>query len=74
MDRLPERAADRTQADWLRGHGIEELVEEGRSIWRERASIGDLAAVRARSRVTEAEALLDPTGLGGFRVLEWDGT
>ena len=28
---------------------------------------------RARSRVTEAEALLDPAGLGAFRVLEWDG-
>ena len=29
--------------------------------------------MRARSRVTEAEALLDPAGLGAFRVLEWDG-
>jgi hypothetical protein len=27
--------------------------------------------VRARSRITEAEALLDPAGLGAFRVLEW---
>jgi hypothetical protein len=24
-----------------------------------------------RSRVAEAEALLDPAGLGGFTVLEW---
>ena len=48
-------------------------MEEGRAIWRERAAIGDLEAVRARSRVTEAEALLDPAGLGAFRVLEWDG-
>jgi hypothetical protein len=24
-----------------------------------------------RSRVREAEALLDPVGLGGFSVLEW---
>ena len=24
-----------------------------------------------RSRVREAEALLDPAGLGGFTVLEW---
>ena len=62
---------DLSQADWLRRHGIEELVEEGRRIWDERAAIGDLAAVRARSRVSEAEALLDPKGLGGFRVLEW---
>ncbi len=63
--------SDRSQADWLRAHGIEELVEEGRRTWLERAAIGDLAAVRARSRVTEAEALLDPAGLGAFRVLEW---
>ena len=33
--------------------------------------VGDLAALRPRSRVGEAEALTDPTGLGAFRVLEW---
>jgi SAM-dependent MidA family methyltransferase len=64
--------SDRSQADWLRAHGIEELVEEGRRIWSERAHLGDLQAVRARSRITEAEALLDPAGLGAFRVLEWE--
>jgi SAM-dependent MidA family methyltransferase len=63
--------ADSTQADWLRAHGIDALVAEGRRIWEERAHIGDLAAVRARSRVTEAAALTDPSGLGAFRVLEW---
>jgi SAM-dependent MidA family methyltransferase len=60
-----------SQADWLRTHGIDELVDEGRRVWRERAHVGDLAALRMRSRVTEAEALLDPSGLGAFRVLEW---
>ncbi|MGQ0434290.1 MAG: SAM-dependent methyltransferase [Microthrixaceae bacterium] len=60
-----------SQADWLRLHGLEELVAEGRRIWTERAATGDLAAVRARSRIGEAEALTDPAGLGGFRVLEW---
>jgi SAM-dependent MidA family methyltransferase len=64
-------ASDRTQAEWLGHHGIDVLVEEGRQLWRERAGVGDLAAVRARSRVGEAEALLDPAGLGAFRVLEW---
>lgn len=63
--------ADRSQADWLRAHGLDELVAEGRRIWQARAATGDLAAVRARSRVGEAEALTDPSGLGGFRVLEW---
>lgn len=62
------------QADWLRSHGIDDLVAEGRRIWTERAHLGDLAAVAARSRVTEADALLDPAGLGGFQVLEWDGS
>ena len=33
--------------------------------------IGDLAALRARSRVGEAEALTDPAGLGAFGVFEW---
>lgn len=63
--------SNRSQADWLRAHGIDELVEDGRRIWSERAVIGDLEAVRARSRITEADALLDESGLGAFRVLEW---
>jgi SAM-dependent MidA family methyltransferase len=62
---------DRAQAQFLRAHRIDDLVEEGRRTWTERAAIGDLDALRARSRVTEAEALTDPTGLGAFRVLEW---
>ena len=59
------------QAEWLRAHGIDDLVTEGRRVWQERAGIGDLAAVKARSRINEAEALLDEDGLGAFRVLEW---
>ena len=47
-------------ADWL---GLKRMP----------ATIGDLAAVRARSRLTEADALLDPAGLGAYRVLEWTG-
>ena len=60
-----------TQAEFLRRHGIDELVEEGRRHWAERAAIGDLEAMKARSRVREAEALLDPAGMGAFCVLEW---
>ena len=63
--------AVRSQAEFLTEHGIDELVDEGRQVWRERAHLGDLEAIRARSRVREAEALVDPSGLGGFRVLEW---
>ena len=61
----------RTQAEFLESHGIGALVEEGRRTWHERAHLGDLAAVRARSRIGEGEALLDPRGLGAFEVLEW---
>jgi SAM-dependent MidA family methyltransferase len=71
LARVAPPAADRSQADFLRAQGIEELVEEGRRTWNERAAVGDLAALKARSRVVEAEALLDPGGLGAFRVLEW---
>lgn len=60
-----------TQAEFLRSHGIEELVEEGRRTWTERAHLGDLTALRARSRIREAEALLEPDGLGAFLVSEW---
>ena len=74
LDQLAQvRAPDRveSQASFLRSHGLDHLVDEGRRIWSERAHIGDLAAVRARSRVGEAEALTDPGGLGGFTVVQW---
>ena len=66
----PPRSAT-AQADWLRAHGIMERVETARTTWHERAHIGDLEALFARSAVTESEALLDPSGLGGFTVIEW---
>lgn len=72
LARVRPPTAARTQAAFLVDHGIEELVAEGRRTWAERAHLGDLAAVRARSRIREADALCDPTGLGAFRVLEWN--
>ncbi len=65
------RADVHTQAEFLRTHGIDELVAEGQAAWAERAGIGDLDALRARSRTSEAEALLDPVGMGDFNVLVW---
>ena len=59
------------QATFLRSLAIEELVAEGRALWHERAAVGDLAALEARSRVHEAEALCDPAGLGAFSVMTW---
>lgn len=71
VDQLPPGAVAETQARFLRRYGIDDLVDAGRRLWEERAHLGDLEAIRARSRVTEAKALLDPTGLGDFTVLEW---
>jgi len=59
------------QAAFLRRYGIDHLVEEGRRIWQDRAGVGDLAALRARSRISEAEALLDLDGMGSFQVAMW---
>lgn len=69
-DQLRPRSIE-TQAAWLRRHGMDELVSAGRRTWHQRAAIGDLTALKARSRVTEADALTDPAGLGGFLVLTW---
>lgn len=71
LARLAPVGSEETQADWLRRWGIDVLVEEGRRTWSERAGVADLAAIRARSRVVEAEALCDPAGLGAHRVVEW---
>jgi SAM-dependent MidA family methyltransferase len=72
VDQLPPPTSDTSQRDWLVRHGIDLLVEEGREMWAARASVGDLAALKARSRVSEADALTDARGLGAFRVLEWE--
>ena len=71
VDQLPPPDAVRSQAQWLQLHGIGDLVEAGKQYWAEHAARPDLAAMRMRSRVSEAEALLDPDGLGAFSVLEW---
>jgi SAM-dependent MidA family methyltransferase len=63
--------SDVAQADWLRAHGLDDLVVDARAAWTAAAAAPDLAALKARSRVSEAAALSDPSGLGAFRVLEW---
>ncbi|WP_040495664.1 SAM-dependent methyltransferase [Ilumatobacter nonamiensis] len=71
FDQLPEADALRTQAQFLQLHGITDRVEEGRRHWEQHAARPDLEAMRMRSRISEAEALLDPDGLGGFLVAEY---
>ena len=64
---LPVRTSQR---DWLVRHGIDDLRQRAAEQWHAQA-VADLTALRARSRVNEADALCDPNGLGGFMVLEW---
>ena len=73
LDQLPEPDSLRTQAQWLHLHGIDELVAEGRAHWEAHASAPDVTALRMRSRISEAEALMDTSGLGSFMVAEWRG-
>lgn len=63
----------RTQTAFLAAHGIGDLVAEGKRVWSERAHVGDLDALRMRSRLREGDALTDPDGLGGFTAAEWVG-
>jgi len=60
-----------TQRQVLERLGIDQLVDEGRKIWTEKASAPDVAALRGRSRIGEAESLLESGGLGDFLFLEW---
>ena len=71
VDQLPAPASVTRQTDWLRRWEIDELVDDGKRIWRQRAGAPDVAALLMRSRVGEAEALLDTAGLGAFLVVEW---
>lgn len=71
FDQLPPPDRLETQAAFLRRYGIDELVAEGKAYWRRHAAAPDLEAMRMRSRVSEAEALLDPSGLGGWLVAVW---
>jgi SAM-dependent MidA family methyltransferase len=71
LARVRAANADRSQAEFLGAHGIDSLLDEARAAWQARAHIGDLEALRHRSRLSEGAALTDPAGLGGFRVLEW---
>jgi SAM-dependent MidA family methyltransferase len=69
LDQLPSTDTVRTQAQLLQLLGIDDLVDEGRAAWQAAAAAPTVAAMRMRSRIREAEALLDPTGLGGFHAL-----
>ena len=71
LARVQAPALDRPQSEFLAAHGIASLRDAAASAWQAAAASPDVEALKARSRVDEAAALTDPTGLGAFRVLEW---
>lgn len=74
IDQLPQPSTIEYQDAFLRRFGIEDLVEAGRRAWAAAAARPDVSALTMRSRVSEAEALLDPSGLGAFTALCWPPT
>ena len=71
LDQLPSGQVIESQVDFLRRWSIDSLVEEGRRAWAAAAAFRDVAALTMRSRAREADALLDPAGLGAFSVVSW---
>jgi len=71
LDQLPEPTVVRTQGQFLQRWGIDELVHEGKQAWQAAVAAPTLDALRMRSRVREAESLLDSSGLGAFSAIEW---
>ena len=71
LDQLPTGFNAMTQVQFLRQWGIDELVLEGKKYWEKLSGAPDVAAIKMRSRATEAQSLLALDGLGGFTTLEW---
>ena len=71
LDQLPTGFNAMRQAQYLQQWGIDELVLEGKEYWEKLSGAPDVAAIKMRSRATEAQSVLALGGLGGFTVLEW---
>jgi SAM-dependent MidA family methyltransferase len=71
IDQLPAGFASLTQADFLKQWGIDELVNEGTTYWKNIKHAPDVAAMKMRSRSSEATSLADSSGLGAFKALSW---
>jgi hypothetical protein len=69
MEVVPELSVTQ-QSEWLHKWGIDDLVSEGSRYWEEHKSAPDIAAMKMRSRVNEAQALTDRDGLGAFWVID----
>ncbi len=71
FDQLPAGFTSSTQSDFLKQWGIDELVHEGMEYWEKLKHAPDVAAMKMRSRSTEAISLTDFLGHGAFEVCEY---
>jgi SAM-dependent MidA family methyltransferase len=71
LDQTPSGASTSTQADFLKQWGIDELVREGTEYWESMKNAPDVAAMKMRSRSTEAISLTGFSGLGTFTAFTW---
>ena len=71
IDQLPAGSTLSTQANFLKQWGIDELVIEGTNYWESMKQAPDVAAMKMRSRSTEAKSLSDSLGLGSFETVFW---
>ena len=71
FDQLPKPNRMVSQTELLRDLGIDQLVEEGRRYWTEHAAAPTVEALKMRSRISEAEALCDPSSLGSWLAAVW---
>lgn len=71
LDQLPSGISPATQADFLQKWGIDELVREGSDYWESMKSAPDVAAMKMRSRIAEANLLKESSSLGSFNCIIW---
>jgi SAM-dependent MidA family methyltransferase len=74
IDQLPAGSTLSTQADFLKQWGIDELVREGSDYWENLKHAPDVAAMKMRSRSTEAKSITDLSGLGEFCAIKFIST
>ena len=71
LDQLPTGFASTTQAEFLQQWGIDELVHEGTEYWEKLKHAPDVAAMKMRSRIAEANLLKESSSLGSFNCIIW---
>ena len=71
IDQLPTGFSSSTQTEFLVQWGVNDLVREGSDYWESMKTAPDVAAMKMRSRATEAKSLVDQSGLGMFSVVSW---